>query len=181
MENKIITYDYISINVKKELELVYIDTYECLGWEFTHSEISMSPQDLLSTKIYFRRDRKINNKQALIKLQRDIDSKFRNIGKLESQKKFKASFNAYGIGLISCVFLALSVFMITDYLSFGTLTVPLQIIFGGVGMLLSIPPYFVYKNTLALTVEKIQPLINNEYDLISEKSEEAGLLINTQK
>ena len=183
MENKdkVITYEYISINVKKELEPIYIDTYSCLGWELIDSEISISPQDLLSTKISFKRDRKINNKQALIKLQREIDNKFLNVEKLESQKKLRASFNAFGIGITACVFLALSVFMITGYLSLGTLTVPLQIIFGGIGLLLSIPPYFVYKNTLTLKIEELQPLIDDEYDAISEKCEEADLLINNKK
>ena len=183
MENKekVITYEYMSINVKKELEPIYIDVYNCLGWELIDLEISLSPKDLLSSKISFKRDRKINNKQALLKIQKDINSTFINIEKLESKKNFKASFNAFGIGLIACVFLALSVFMMTGYLSLNTFTIPFQIIFGGIGILLCIPPYFVYKNTLALKTEELQPLINNEYDIISEKCEEADLLINNNK
>ena len=182
MENKdkVITYEYTNMDVKKEFEPVYIDTYGCLGWELVDSEITGIPHRFLSSTLSFKRDRKINNKQALIKLQREIDSKFRNIEKLESQKTFKASLNAFGIGMIACVFLALSVFVITEYLSFGNLTVPLEIIFGGIGLLLCIPPYFVYKNTLTLKIEELQPLIHSEYDTISEKCEEADLLINSK-
>ena len=182
MENKdkVITYEYMNIDVKKELEPAYIDAYSCLGWELVDSEITGSLQGFLNSTLSLKRDRKINNKQALIKLQREIDSKFRNIEKLESQKTFKASFNAFGIGLVACVFLALSVFTITEYLSFGSLSVPLEIIFGGIGLLLCIPPYFVYKNTLALKIEESQPLIDNEYDAINDKCEEADLLINSK-
>ena len=183
MENKdkIITYEYITIYVKKEQEPVYIDTYNCLGWELVDSEIAGDIHNLLSTKLSFKRNRKINNKQALIKIQRDIDIKFKNIEKMESQKEIKASFNAYGIGIIACVFLALSVFMITGYIDLGAITFSLQVILGGIGVLLCIPPYFIYKNTLALKNEELEPLINREYEDISEKCEEADLLINNKK
>ena len=178
---KVITYEYTTISVKKEQEPIYIDTYGCLGWELVDAEISGNPREFLNSKLSFKRDRKINNKLALNRIQREMDSKFRNIEKFESQKYLKASANAYGIGMIACVFLALSVFMITGFLSLGTLTMPLQIISGGIGVLLCIPPYFVYTNTIALKTEQLQPLIEEEYDDISEKCEEAALLINANR
>ena len=178
---KAITYEYMSISVKREQEPVYVDTYECLGWKLVDSEMAVGTKGFLNTKLSFKRDRKINNKMALNKIEREMGSKFKNIEKLEAQKYMNASINAYGIGLIACVFLALSVFIITGFLKLGSLTMPLQIIFGGVGLLLCIPPYFVYNNTIALKTEQLQPLIDEEYNDISEKCEEAVLLINANR
>jgi len=181
MENneKFATYEYTSINVKKELEAIYVDIYESFGWELVNNEIS-SELSFLRSKLSFKRDRKINNKNALNKLQKSIDVHFCNIDKLESQKYFRASFLAYLIGIISCVFMALSVFSITGYLTYGPLNFALQIVFGAIGTLLLVLPYFVYKNTVSLKTEEIQPLIDKEYDTISEICEEANLLVSTK-
>ena len=120
---------------------------------------------------------KINNKTALNKLQKNITTHFSNIDKLEAKKTFDASFKAYSIGLLSCVFLALSVFLITGMITLGSLTFPLQILFGGIGIVLCIPPYFVYRNTLTLKSEQLDPIIDDEYEKISNICEEAHLLI----
>ena len=178
MENKkdFVTYDYTTIIVRKNLEPIYIDVYESFGWELIDNEVN-SINSIMSSKLSFKRDRKINNKNALIKLQNTIDNNFSNIAKLESSKYLSASIKAYSIGVLACVFLALSVFMITGMLALGSLTFPLQIVLGAIGVILCIPPYFVYRNTVALKTEQIQPQINEEYDKISEKCEEANLLI----
>jgi len=170
------TYEYTALSVKKELEPIYVDIYESFGWELLNNEIT-SEYSLLKSKLSFRRNRKINNKAALNKLHNKIDIHFTNITNLESQKYFWASFKAYLVGIISCVFLALSVFSITGLLTFGTMNSALQIVFGAIGTLLLIPPYFVYKNTLMLKSEEAQPLIDQEYDMISDICEEANLLI----
>ena len=175
--DKFVTYEYASVNVKKELEPIYMDIYESFGWELVNNELN-SELSFLRSKLSFKRDRKINNKMALNKLQKNIDVCFNNIEKLEMQKQFNASFKAYLIGIIACVFTALSVFSITGYLAFGSLTMAFQIVFGAIGTLLFIPPYFVYRNTVALKTEEVQPLIEKEYDNISGICEEANLLLS---
>ena len=55
------TYDYTSVVVNKELESIYIDTYESFGWELTSSELSMQNTNMSKNiKLSFKRDRKIN-------------------------------------------------------------------------------------------------------------------------
>jgi len=176
-KNEFTTYDYATINVKKNKESIYIDTYESFGWELTDSEINSANNGFINTKLSFKRNRKINNKSALIKLQKKLDVHFQNIDSLEAKKTINASFKAYGIGILAIIFLALSVFIITDYIDLGNLSIPLQIIFGAIGILLTIPPYFVYQNTVTLKTEQLQPQIDQEYDEISNICEEANLLL----
>lgn len=171
-----ITYDYTQITIKKEMESAYIDTYENFGWELTDSESSTKPSGISSNPtLYFRRDRKINKKSDLNKLQRKVDVCFSNIQKLKTQKTSLASIKALSIGFLAIIFLALSVFIITDYIK---ISVIFSILFGSVGILLCIPPYFVYKSTVIKKTEELEPLIDKEYDNISDLCEEAHTLMN---
>lgn len=172
------TYDYTTVTVRKELEPVYMDMYESFGWELTDNELGVLINGLgSSAKLSFKRDRKINNKTNLIRLQKRCEELFRNIDRLESEKTSTAMIKAFVVGIIGIVFLALSVFMITGYLTFGGATMFLQVIAGAIGILLCIPPYFIYRNTVTNKTAELDPLIDEQYDKISEICEEANTLI----
>lgn len=99
---------------------------------------------------------------------------FSNIGKLEKQKTSSAIIKSLVIGFIAILFLALSVFIITDYIKihifFSALT-------GTIRIILCILPYFIYKNTVSKKTEELELLIDKEYDKISDFCEEAHSLI----
>ena len=160
------TYDYTSIVVSKEFESIYIDTYESFGWELTTSELSMQNTSMTKNiKLSFKRDRKINKKNDLNKLQKETEVCFSNIKKYENQKTSIATIKALSIGFLAIVFIALSVFIITDYIK---ISIVFSILFGIIGILLCIPPYFVYKKNTIRSTEKLDPLIDKEYDKISD-------------
>lgn len=162
------------ITVKKEMKSIYIDTYENFGWELTSIELSPNCNNLT---LYFRRDRKINKKSELNQLQKKVEVCFFNIKKYNNQKTSSASIKALSIGLLAIIFLALSVFIITDYIK---ISIIFSVLFGSIGILLCIPPYFVYKSTVVTKTEELEPLIDTEYDNISNLCEEAHNIINCQ-
>lgn len=172
------TYDYTTVSVKKELEPVYLDMYESFGWELTDNELGIIMNGIgSSAKLSFKRDRKINNKTNLIRLQKRCDELFRNIDRLESEKTSTAMIKSLVVGFIGIVFLALSVFMITGYLTLDNATMVIQIISGVIGIVLCIPPYFIYRNTVINKTSELDPIIDEQYDKISEICEEANSLI----
>lgn len=173
------TYDYTSVVVNKELESVYIDTYESFGWELTTSELSMQNTNMTKNiKLSFKRDRKINKKSELNKLQKETEICFSNIKKFDKQKTSRATINALSIGLLAIIFIALSVFIITDYIRISRFFSGL---FGTLGILLCIPPYFIYRQTVTNSTEKIGPLIDKEYDKISDICLKAhNLIVNNE-
>ena len=85
--------------------------------------------------------------------------------KYENQKTSIATIKALSIGVLAIVFIALSVFIITDYIK---ISIVFSIFFGIIGILLCIPPYFIYKHTVTNSTEKLDPLIDKEYDKISD-------------
>ena len=81
-ENKPLTYDYKTVRVKRDMEAMYTDAYENLGWEVTST--TLADASLSYVNVSFKRDRKIVNKTELNKLQDEIDEVLTNIEKTKS-------------------------------------------------------------------------------------------------
>lgn len=174
-DNNFVSYDYTQITVDKNMESIYIDTYENFGWELTESQLNAkSGQTLNNRTLYFRRNRKINNKNELNKLQRKVDICFSNIKNLEKKKNSSAMITSFSIGFLAIVFISLSVFAITGYLN---VNIVFSTILGIIGIGLCIPPYFVYKDISKKKSNEIEPLIDKAYDNLSDICEEAHNLI----
>ena len=170
-ENKFITYDYTTITVNRDMESAYIDTYESMGWELVDNELGIQMSVLGSSRLSFRRNRKINNKSELLKIQRKCEEAFANINKYELEKTRGAMMKSLGLGILGCVFLAISVFSFL-----GELWIIFSIA-GAIGLGLWLPPYYVYRNTIIKDAERISPLIDGLHDRIGELCEEADALI----
>ena len=67
MEN-VISYDYKTIKVKRNIETLVCDTYENLGWQLTNT--SSVEGSIFYVNLSFKRDRKVQNKVELLKLDR---------------------------------------------------------------------------------------------------------------
>ena len=170
-----LTYDYLSYDVKKEMENVYIDIFKNLGWEFIGSEIGILNTGInINTKLNFKRDRKIAHKTELNSIKTEIEQCFFNIEKLTKNKYILPSIYAYSIGILGTILVALSVFAVTGYLNLNMI---FSTLLGIIGIALWIPPYFLYKNVLKEQDLKARPLIDNEYDKIDELCNKANKLI----
>lgn len=170
MKEDYVIYEYTSINVKSELEPMYIDCYENFGWIPINNNgkrdyyINVNPNlDIVNIK--FKRNRKIKSKEELKKLQEECEKAFLNINKLEKQPQSIATMYALIIAFIATIFMAISVFAIT-----GEKIVWIPAILGGIiGVIGWIIPYFVYRNV------REQKLIENKIKI----EEQQEIIYNT--
>lgn len=185
-EENFVAYEYLSINVKSDMEPMYMDCYENFGWipanvgtsssnkrdYYINSNANIHVEDLINLK--FKRDRKIKNKSKLQPLQRKCEQAFQSINKLEKEPASLAISYALAVALIGCVFLAISVFCITGK---SVIWIP-AILCGAVGIIGWIIPYFLYKNTKNKKTTENSSLIEEQYDIIYNCCEEAKKLLN---
>jgi hypothetical protein len=91
-----IGYEYKEIAASRNLEGVYADGYPNFGWELDGGNYG---------RLKFKRNRKIRNKVELSRLQREFESKIREVENLERSKTSGAQVTALTVGLIGTVLL----------------------------------------------------------------------------
>lgn len=179
-----IAYEYLSLNVKAEKEPLYIDCYENFGWILINNTALVDKEDYYLNhynipdnrvvNIKLKRDRKIKNKAQLLSLQRKLEIALKEIEKLEKAPSTTGMIWAIMIGMIGTVFLAISVFAITA-------TNPLYIlgtIFGIIGIVGWILPYFIYKEIKDKHEKENVTLIEEQYNTIYDSCSQAKKLID---
>lgn len=179
-----VAYEYLSINVRSEKEPLYIDCYENFGWILINNNTALLDKDdyyinnsnindRKLVNIKFKRDRKIKNKINLLSLQRKLDKALKEIEKLEKEPSTKATMDSMIVGVIGTVFLAISVFCIT---AINPLYIP-GTIFGIIGLVGWILPYFIYKKVKTKKEEENVILIEEQYNTIYDSCEQARKLV----
>ena len=167
-----IVYEYISINVKSELESMYIDCYEHFGWIHIKNEEKKDyyinnnvNQDIVNIK--FKRNRAITGKEELNELQRKCEKSFLKINRLEKEPMSLAISYALIIGMIGILFSIVSVFsLLASNWFIGIVSVVIAII----GFIL---PYLVYRRVKGNKIFENKPKIILEQDLILAIFEQA--------
>lgn len=164
-------YEYKEVVVSSEQASMYLDCYETFGWELDDNLEVSSAMGL--TTIRMKRDRKIINKMELTRLQRQFEACAHEIQDLERSKNLVATTWAVAVGLIGTVFMAGSVFSITN-------DPPIY----WLGALLAVPafagwlcPVFLYRYKVRTQTHKIQPLIDAKQDEIYEVCKKAHSLL----
>ncbi len=172
MEQKenVLVYDYKTIRVKREMETLTADIYENLGWELTNT--SSVESSLFSVSLSFKRNRKIENKNELLKLQTKVDNTLATIENLQKKKK-NAGFGAsLTTGIIGTLIFGggLSMTMLLKGLGAIIGGSALGIFGAGVCAL----AYPIFKKINKKVNEKLMPIIDSEYDKLSDLCEEAS-------
>ena len=173
-ERNYIGYEYRDISVESDMESLYIDSYECFGWQFEGRQASLLGLGSGTANLKFKRDRKVLNKAELTRLQRHFDSCVSEITRMEQSKTNYASVAAFTIGIIGTAFMAGAVF------SYLASMIVLCIVLAVPAFIGWISPYFAYRSTFEKKKAKVTPLIESKYDEIYEVCEKAsGLLYNS--
>lgn len=171
MENTI-SYDYKTIKVKRSIETLVCDTYENLGWELTNT--SSVEGSIFYINLSFKRDRKVENKVELLKLQDKADNIIANIENLQNKKKNAGMVSALSTGIVGA-------------LTFGG-GMSMSILLGGIGYMIGgialgligagicALAYPIFKKVNKKKETKIQPILESEYDKLSDICEQAGKL-----
>lgn len=164
--SKIVMNDYLEVSVKPEFLPLCSDCYHALGWTIINSSTGID-----SVKLKLQRDRKIKNRVALSDLQRKCEDAFISIEKLEHSKTTKAMTLALGVGIIGTVFLAGATF------SYLAGLIPLCVVLAIPGFIGWGLPYFLYKKNVKESTDRVNPMIEQNYDIIYDACEKASHLL----
>ncbi len=171
MEN-VVSYDYKTLKVKREIEVLVCDTYENLGWELTNT--SSSEGSLFYINLSFKRDRKVGNKVELLKLQERADSVIASIENLQRKKKSAGLGASISTGAIGTLIFGggMSTCMLLNGVGFMLGGIALGIVGAGVCAL----AYPLFKKINKKQSSNIQPILESEYDKLADICEQASKL-----
>lgn len=163
------SYDYLAVEVNNTNAPEVMDCYESLGWEATGSDSYVENRSL-KAMLNFKRDRKIKNKEQLIRQQAKLDDAYANIKTLEKKKKEMPNIVSLILGIIGSLILGggMSLCMVLG----GTIPMVCGIIVGVIGIVVCAVNYPIYKKILSKKSAKINPLI-------SKKKEEIATICET--
>jgi len=165
-----IGYEYKEVTVDRDMEGVYADAYPNFGWKLDGRSDSVIGISTVNLK--FKRDRKIQNKAELTRLQRHFEGNVKEIEKLEQSKTTTAFTAAMAVGIVGTAFLTGAVFAFI-YAEM----IPLMILLAIPGFIGWALPYQLYKKIQMMKNQTVTPLIEKEYDTIYEICEKAHSLL----
>lgn len=176
MKDESIVYEYTSINVKSELEPMYIDCYEHFGWihikdverkdYYINNDVSL---DIVNIK--FKRNRAIAGKDELNELQKKCEKAFLKVNKLEKEPLNIAIIYSLILGIVGALFMTVAVFSIlANNLFIGIVSIIIAII----GFIF---PYPIYRKVKGTKTEENRAKITLEQDLIFSIFEQAKKIL----
>lgn len=198
-DNKFVGYEYQTFTVPRELDGLWVDSLNAFGWSLEKDapavvkhvwgplRVMMAPlavfggkfreavtdhDSMTHVELTCKRDRRIEHKGELNKLQFQYENRAKSIETLEASKKASAAAAAYGIGLAGTVFMAISVF---SYLAAMT---PAFIIAAVPGFLGWIIPFFAYKSLVARKAKQVDPQIEAQHGKICELCQQAAKIVS---
>lgn len=177
MNEEAITFDYKSIKVKREMETIVSDVYENLGWELTSSNTAEgSPFDVI---LSFKRNRKINNKINLLKIQQQIDLALNEIQVFQRKRKSAGTVTGITIGTAGVLTFGggLSMTLCLSGIGFLIGGVALSVVGVGIGVF----GWWLAKKVKKIRSENITPIIESQLDNLSELCETAQKMLKNKE
>ena len=171
------SYDYITVETAEKFAIEYIDCYETMGWQFVKREYTFNFQKFLKTALTFKRDRKIENKAELNKLQVKLDDALNHINMLEANKGTSAVATAMSVGTVGALAFGGGLCLCL----IGTATVPAIIggcVLGVVGLGIGGLAYLLYRKVLAKKSAANAALIDQQREEIGALCERAHKLVS---
>ena len=171
MEQDFTGYEYKRIKVSGKQAALYLDAYECFGWQMDERLSDLSGDGLLTLQL--KRDRKLMNRMELTRLQRNFEGCMEEITMLEQEKTRTATAVSIAVGIVGMAFLAGSTFAVTASEPIILLCILLAIP-GFAGWIL---PYFLYRHIVRKKTEDILPMIEKKHDEIGELMKKGHALL----
>ena len=134
MEKEFIAYEYKEKTINKQYSDLYLDCIINLGYEVTDKNVNLGKVNL-----HLKRNFKIQNRNEVITLEKQFEEKFKELEKINNEKKDLAIITSLSIGLIGTALLAGATF---SFLANNILLMILLAIPGFIGWFF---PYFIYK------------------------------------
>ena len=169
--NGYVAYEYLTLQAPRSLEPVYKDSFQNFGWFF--EDYSPNLGNVSSVNLKFKRNRRIKNRPVVMELQRKCQSALETINRLERSRGVSAFVTAMTIGIMGCGILAGSVFAATAE------SWVLCFVLGIPGLLLWLVGYLSYNMVYSRKSAKVAPLIDREYEIVYETTEQANSILNS--
>ena len=168
MEKEITSYDYKTIRVRRQLEAMVTDAYEALGWGVVGS--SVSEGGIYHVNLSFKRNRAIENKNALLKLQEKVDTTILNIEILLGKKKWAGMSAGVATGVVGSLTLGGGMAMV---MKLGGVYLVGGIVLGLVGIGICLLGWLVGVKVKNHKRNKIDPMLEQEYNKLADICDEA--------
>jgi len=171
-----IGYEYKQVKTNINNVSFLIDGYKNFGW-IADNNINRSTDNIqnsnISVVLRLKRNRKIMNKMELTRLERNFEFCLKEIEYFEKSKSEKAIMYALIVGIIGTIFMAGSVFAVTNEPPMIILCIILAIpAFAG-----WILPYFIYKQVKRKRSIKVNPLIEQKREEMNKIFEKGNKLL----
>ncbi len=146
-------FEYKTLKTKGKIGMLKKDAMVSLGYEICETKAGVS---------CFRRDLKLISRPELTKLENDIIASCNKIERLEKKRRTIPQTIAIIWGIVACLTLGggMSLCLSYDKMLIGC-------IIGSIGILLMIPPYFLFNFIYEKNNYKVLGIINEEYDKIN--------------
>jgi len=175
-QNNYRSYEYMTKTAGSREAGEIINRYESLGWE-----LDRHADGLLLTTLTFKRDRNINNKSQLNRLQLRIEDAGNEIVYLEESKTKGATIFSLAAGIFGALTFGggMSLIMFNaDPVSWGAVIG--GTVLGVVGGAIAAVVYPIYKRLIRKKTAKINPRIEEKRDEIADLCQEAYLMNSAQ-
>lgn len=158
-------FEYKTIKTKGKIGMLKKDAMESLGYEICETKAGAT---------CFKRNFKHSSNEKLKKLEKDILDSCDKIEKCERNRKTAPQAVAIIWGIIACLTMGggMSLCLAYDKMLIGCIV-------GSIGILLMIPPYFLYNVISEKNNCKVLSTINQEYDKINMWCESATEIIKS--
>lgn len=163
-----VSYEYAQVSAPKNLEPLYTDAYRSFGWTVEATDGGGAQ----SVRIDLKRDREIRSRSVIQELQRKAEGALARITQLERSRKTVPTMVGIVLGLLGCVPLAISVFMITGGAA-GLVSTGL----GAIGLLLWVAGFLSYRAVKSGRASRIDAGIAREQDVIATAGQQAARLL----
>ncbi len=174
MNENAITFDYKTVKVKREMEVIVGDAYENLGWELVSSNSAEgSPFEVI---LSFKRDRKIENKIGLLKLQQKIDLCLAEIDTFQRKRKTGGIVAGISMGVVSALTFGGGLSMCLCLKGLGFMLGGIAI--GLVGVGLGFLSWVIAKKVAKKKNEDLTPIIEQEFDNLADLCETARNIVD---
>lgn len=168
-ENTFVAYEYMSVPTTHTMETLYIDCYKSFGWTLESSVLSLSNPNSVILK--FKRDRRIKNKAEVTELQHTCEDALSSIRKLEISKTSKATMQSLLVGTLGAGSL------VGAFFSYQAELIFLFVLLALVGVAGATLSYLRYNKLVDKNTSTVNPLIDQQYEIIYDACEKANKLI----
>ena len=172
-EKDFIAYEYRTVAVKAERQPRAMDLYEAFGWEITGVTTSVT-----GNALSLKRDRKINHKQELTKLERQAEQTLNAIYGLERSKTLGASVFAYVFGVLATLMLGGGMCLVT-LIEGNVCALAGGILLGLAGLALCGVNYIIYCKIAAKKTAAVLPVIDRNEEKLADILEKGNDLLKT--